>query len=168
MSGAGGIDGTGGAGGRVASLNVSPGGVPKRPVAEAEVGPLGMAGDRQRNLKYHGGPERALCLYALERIDALRAEGHPVVPGALGENVTVSGLDWDAVVPGRRLRIGAATVEIASFTTPCRTITGCFGDGRPGRVSHRTHPGWSRVYARVVYGGIIRLADPVVLLPPDG
>ncbi len=49
--------------GRIVQLNTSPGGVPKLPVPEAEVTPSGMAGDRQRNLRFHGGPRRALCLY---------------------------------------------------------------------------------------------------------
>src|SRR2546422_5744398 len=33
-------------------------------------------------------------MYAMEAIEALRAEGHPIVPGAIGENLTVHGLDW--------------------------------------------------------------------------
>ena len=151
--------------GRVASLNVSAGGVPKLPVASAEVTVAGVAGDWQRNRKYHGGPDRALCLWSLERIQALQAEGHPVAPGTTGENVTVAGLDWARVVPGARLRIGAALVEVTAYTRPCRTITRSFADGRPGRVSQRTHPGWSRVYARVLEGARVAEGDPVVLAP---
>lgn len=149
--------------GRVASLNVSDGGVPKLPVRSAEVTPDGVAGDRQRNRKYHGGPDRALCLWSLERIHGLQAEGHPVAPGSTGENVTVAGLDWDSVTPGTRLRIGPVLAEVTAYTTPCRTITRSFVDGRPGRVSQRTHPGWSRVYARVLEAGRVAEGDPVVL-----
>ncbi|PYM54959.1 MAG: MOSC domain-containing protein, partial [Candidatus Rokuibacteriota bacterium] len=53
--------------GRIAQVNVSPGGVPKRPVPEARVTPLGIEGDGHRDRERHGGPERALCLFALER-----------------------------------------------------------------------------------------------------
>jgi MOSC domain-containing protein YiiM len=150
----------------VASLNLSRGGVPKLPVLVAEVTVNGLAGDWQRNRKYHGGPDRALCLYSAELLAALRAEGHPVVPGSLGENVTVSGVPWLLVVPGVRLRLGAALVEVASYTVPCRTIRGLFRDGRPARVGQRANPGWSRVYARVLEGGALAVGDPVVLLPP--
>lgn len=66
--------------GRVAQINVSPGGVPKLPVASAQVTAQGLVGDRQKNLKYHGGPDRALCLWSLEVIETLLAEGHPIAP----------------------------------------------------------------------------------------
>lgn len=141
------------------------GGVPKLPVAAALVTAAGMAGDQQRNLKYHGGADRALCLYAVERLDALRREGHPIAIGTTGENVTVGGIDWALVVPGARLALGAAVlIEITSFTRPCRTIAGSFLGGRTGRVSQRTHPGWSRVYARVLAGGTVHEGDEVGLV----
>ena len=146
------------------SLNVSLGGVPKLPVASAMATAEGLAGDRQRNLKYHGGPDRALCLYSAERIDALRREGHPIATGTTGENVTVAGLDWALVAPGLRLALGAAVIEVTDFTRPCRTIAGSFVGGRTGRISQRTHPGWSRVYARVVVGGEVRVGDPVQIV----
>ncbi len=79
----------------VHQLNVSSGGVPKLPVERVVVSPNGLAGDGHDDTVHHGGPCRAVCLYALERIGALRQEGHPVEPGRLGENVTVAGLDWD-------------------------------------------------------------------------
>jgi len=150
---------------RVASLHVSNGGVPKRPVGEAEVTHAGMSGDRQRNLKYHGGPDRALCLYAAERITALQQEGHPIAPGAVGENVVVEGVDWDRVVPGTRLRIGERVeVEITSYTVPCKTIRKAFVHERFTRISQKVHPGWSRVYARVVRVGVVRPGDRVDLV----
>jgi MOSC domain-containing protein YiiM len=151
--------------GRIVQLSVSPGGLPKRPVPRARVTPLGLEGDAHRNAELHGGPDRALCLFALERIEALRAEGHPVTPGALGENLTVSGIDWDAVGPGARFRVGEAVViEVTRFTSPCVNIRPAFRGGEYARVSQKRHPGWSRVYARVVTPGEIQPGDPVVPL----
>jgi MOSC domain-containing protein YiiM len=151
--------------GRIVQLNVSPGGLPKRPVGRARVTPLGIEGDGHRNAELHGGPGRALCLFPLERIEALQAEGHPVTPGALGENLTVSGVDWDAVGPGARFRVGAAVViEVTRFTSPCVNIRPAFRDGEYARVSQKRHPGWSRVYARVVTPGEIAPGDAVVPL----
>lgn len=155
-------------GGRVASLNVSDGGVPKRAVESAEVTRDGMLGDRQRNLKYHGGRERALCLWSLERIEALRGEGHPVSPGSTGENVTVAGVEWAALAPGVRLRIGPVLAEVTDYTRPCRTIARSFLDGRSGRVSQKTHPGWSRVYARVLEEGRVAVGDAVSVVASGG
>ena len=153
--------------GVVVSLNRSQGGVPKRVVEEAFVDSHGLEGDRQRNLKYHGGPDRALCLYSAERIEALQAEGHPIAPGTTGENVTIGGLPWDRMVPGVRLRIGAAIAELTSFADPCRTIRDSFIGGRSGRISQKAHPGWSRVYARVVEGGGVRVGDAVEVVEPE-
>jgi len=155
-------------GGRVASLNVSDGGVPKRAVESAEVTRDGVRGDRQRNLKYHGGRERALCIWSLERIEALRAEGHPVSPGSTGENVTVAGVEWAALAPGVRLRIGPVLAEVTDYTRPCRTIARSFLGGRSGRVSQKTHPGWSRVYARVLEEGRVAVGDAVIVVASGG
>lgn len=151
--------------GRVVQVSVSNGGVPKRAVAEARVGPLGLEGDGHRDSEHHGGPERAVCLYAVEAIEALRAEGHAIAPGAIGENVTVAGLDWSAVQPGCRVLLGdRVLLQITRYTSPCLNITRAFKDGDYSRVSQKRHPGSSRVYARVLAGGVIRPGDPVRLV----
>src|ERR1043165_2763657 len=96
--------------GRLTSINRSDGGVPKLPVPAAQVTAAGVVGDRQRNLKYHGGPDRAVCLLAQEVIDDLAAQGHPIRPGSTGENLTIAGIDWSSLAPGAQLRVGAAVV----------------------------------------------------------
>lgn len=149
--------------GVVVSMNVSSGGVPKRPVPLARVSATGLDGDGQRNLEFHGGPDRALCVFAMERIEALQREGHPIAPGTTGENLTIRGLDWDRVVPGTALRVGDVTVEITAYASPCASIRPSFADGNSNRISQKLHPGWSRVYARVVGQGEIRVGDGVVL-----
>jgi MOSC domain-containing protein YiiM len=128
---------------------------------------LGLLKDAQNDKKGHGGPERAVCVYSLERIHALQAEGHPIDVGTAGENVTVEGIDWDLVVPGTRIRLGKeVALEVASFTSPCKTIKESFIDGKFVRISQKLHPGWSRVYARVLSEGQIRCGDSVELTPP--
>ena len=153
-------------GARIAQINVSPeGGVPKRSVPSASVTELGLAGDTQRDRRYHGGPERAVCLFALEHIQALRGEGHTITPGSIGENVTVVGLDWTRIVPGSRLELGdQVVVEVTRYTSPCFNIKSSFSAGDYSRVSQKTHPGWSRVYARVLRTGDIKHGDRVRLL----
>ena len=116
--------------GRIFQLNCSDGGVPKLAVREAFLTPTGLEGDRQRDLRFHGGPERALCLYPLERILELQAEGHPIFPGSIGENVTVVGLDWGLVEPGARLALGdEVLVEISDYAGPCKNIKASFRGG---------------------------------------
>jgi MOSC domain-containing protein YiiM len=148
--------------GRLVQINVSAGGVPKRPVPRARVLRSGVEGDAHRNAEHHGGPDRALCLFSIEQIEALRAEGHAVEPGALGENLTVAGLDWARVQPDDFFRLGGeVVVQITRFTSPCRSIRGAFLDGAYSRVSEKRHPGWSRVYARVLVPGALAADDPV-------
>jgi MOSC domain-containing protein YiiM len=154
---------------RVAQISVSAGGVPKRAVPAARVTRRGIEGDVQRNRRLHGGPDRAVCLFSLDRIHALQAEGHPIAPGSIGENVTLEGMDWEAVVPGVRLQLGAEVViQITDYTAPCANITGSFRDRDVARVSQRRHPGGSRVYARVLHEGGLASGDPARILSADG
>ena len=145
---------------RIFQLNVSPGGVPKRAVAFADLTPLGLAGDAVTKTRVHGGPTRALCLYALERILALQEEGATIFPGAIGENVTTVGLDWDQVVPGARLSLGDAEIEITKYAVPCNT-TSPFVCEDLARYAQDKNPGWSRVYARVLKTARLEPGMPV-------
>jgi len=153
---------------RIFQINVSDGGVPKLPVHSAEITPSGVVGDRQRDLEHHGGMERAVCLYALERILDLQAEGHPIYPGAAGENLTLAGLDWELIVPGLRLRLGGdALVEVTRYTSPCSNLAPYFIDAGFSRISQKLHPGWSRVYARLLQPRVVRVGDRVEIWTPS-
>lgn len=151
--------------GVIVSINVSRGGVPKLPVSMARVNPAGVEGDGQRDRRHHGGPDRALCLYSMERIETLQREGHGIAPGTTGENLTVRGLDWDTVAPGVQLRVGDVTLEITAYASPCKSIRASFADENSNRISQQLHPGWSRVYARVVNSGELRVGEAVVRTP---
>jgi len=151
--------------GSVASINISAGGVPKRRVTGAKVSPFGLQGDDQNDKVHHGGPERAVCIYSLEKLRSLKGEGHPIDVGTAGENLTVEGIHWESVMPGIRLRVGPSVVlEVTSFTKPCKTIRHSFIDGHFVRISQKVHPGWSRVYARVIEVGEVNLGDRVEVL----
>jgi MOSC domain-containing protein YiiM len=148
--------------GYIFQLNCSDGGVPKRPVREAQLTPTGLNCDRQAHLKIHGGPARALCLYALEHITQLQDEGHPIYPGSVGENVTIVGLDWETLGPGIRLALGdEVLIEITSYAGPCKTIAGSFTRGEFKRISQKKHPGESRLYARVLKTGRLATGQKV-------
>jgi len=149
----------------IVQISRSAGGVPKLPLVEAEVTELGIEGDGHNDRENHGGPERALCLFAIERIETMAGEGHAITAGAAGENITTRGLDWDRVTPGTRLRLGAnVVVEVTRYTTPCMTNQRWFMDGDFNRMHQNVHPGFSRVYARVLQPGRLRAGDPVVIV----
>ncbi|MDA0364473.1 MAG: MOSC domain-containing protein [Chloroflexi bacterium] len=125
----------------------------------------GVEGDRQADRRAHGGPRRAVCLYPLELIEALAAEGHDVAPGHFGENITTRGLDWDLVLPGVRLRLGAEVlIEITEYTTPCWKQSQWFTDGDFNRLSAGAHPGQARVYAKVIEGGTVETGSKIELI----
>ena len=153
--------------GRVVQISVSDGGVPKTAVPSARIAESGVEGDRQANPDIHGGPERAVCLFSMERIRNLQGEGHAIVPGAVGENVTVEGVDWDAVLPKSRILLGDdVALEVTRYTSPCTNIKAAFKGGEYARISQKVHAGWSRVYARVLVPGIVRAGDAVRVLAP--
>jgi MOSC domain-containing protein YiiM len=146
--------------GHIFQISTSHGGVPKRAVYRAQVETLGVAGDQHRDTVHHGGPDRAVCLYSLEKILALQAEGNPIFPGSVGENITLTGVDWESIVPGKRIRLGEQVLlEVTQYTTPCNNITGSFADGDSDRILEKIHTGWSRVYARVLQPGEVRIGD---------
>jgi len=148
--------------GRIFQLARSQGGVPKLAIPEARVGELGIEGDVQKHTKFHGGPERALCLFALEVIQKLQAEGHPIYPGSAGENVTISGIDWAALAKGSRIQLGdEVIVELTRTTDPCKQIRASFIGGEFRRLDA---PGETRWYCRVLHGGLLRVAMPVRVL----
>ena len=154
--------------GVIHQINISPGGVPKLSVDAARVTRLGIVGDEHNDKENHGGPLAALCLYCLEEIERLQAEGHPIGPGTTGENITLAGIGWGAMMPGARLALGdEVVIELTDYATPCKTIRDSFIDQEFVRISQKLHPGESRVYARILREGVIRPGDNVALLPPD-
>ena len=154
------------ASGRVLQVNVSPGGLPKLPVEQAWVSHLGLDGDGHNDRTVHGGPHRAVCLFGIEAIERLQAEGHPVGAGGVGENLTTTGIEWSLLPAGTRARIGdEVLLEIADTASPCATQRPNFSDGRYSRISIEIHPSDARMYARVIQEGRVRPNDPIELLP---
>lgn len=146
---------------RIFQLSRSPGGVPKLAVREARATALGLDGDGHAHPKIHGGPERALCLYSLEAILALQAQGHPIFPGSAGENVTITGYPWTTLAAGTRLRLGDdVLVELTRIAAPCKTILDSFADRSSKRLAD---PAIGRWYARVLSEGLLRAGQPVTL-----
>jgi MOSC domain-containing protein YiiM len=149
--------------GSVHSINLSRGGLPKHPQSSAMMRTAGLEGDRQNDPRHHGGPERAITLYSLELIHALQAEGHPIVPGSIGENLTLAAVDWAVMVASVEIEVGDALLEVTRAASPCEKIAGSFLRNNFLRVSEKLHPGWSRWCARVLREGVVTVGDKVVL-----
>lgn len=142
-------------------VNVSPGGMPKLPVDAARVTVDGVEGDWQKNRKYHGGPNRAVCLYSEELYTYLRGRGIDVSNGQVGENFTTRGLDLQTLAPGDRLRVGAeCVIEITVVRIPCGQLR-MWDATLPEAIVG--HSGW---LAKVVREGMVRPGDAIEKLPP--
>jgi MOSC domain-containing protein YiiM len=148
--------------GRVVSVNVSPGGVPKLPISGAWVGALGLDADGHVSPN-HGGPRAAVCLYSVEAIARVAAEGHQAFPGAYGENLTLEGIDLGALAPGDVLEVGddGLALELTQNAAPCAKQEQWFLEGRIERISAKRYPADARWYARVLVEGRVRPGDRV-------
>jgi MOSC domain-containing protein YiiM len=149
---------------RVASVNVSPGGVPKLPIDGTWVGRLGLEGDGHTEPEpMHGGPDQAVSLYSLESIARVAADGHRAFPGAFGENLTFEGIEMGSLSAGDRLAIGdQLVIELTKHAQPCQTIAHWFKRKRIARISGKLHPEDARWYARVIHEGRVEVGDRVL------
>jgi MOSC domain-containing protein YiiM len=106
------------------------GGVPKHAVPHADLTTAGIAGDTWR-YPFHGGARKAVLLVTVEGIDELVAQGFPLFPGALGENLTTRGIDRRGLRVGAWLHVGEAIVELTQMRLPCAALD-VYGAGIPG------------------------------------
>src|SRR5438552_11563047 len=108
--------------GQIIQINISTGGLPKRPIPEGLITPFGIEGDFCAHPEIHGGPRQAVLLIAAEAVDELVARGYPISYGALGENLTTRGLDRRQLRLGQRLRVGGAVIELTKVRVPCGSL----------------------------------------------
>ncbi len=115
--------------GSVEQLSVKPRtpgqrGLPKQAVQRLRITAAGAEGDynHYRTTKVHSNPNLAILLLTREVIDTLRAEGWPVEPGDLGENLTLDGVQEAVLKPGCRLRIGEVLLEVSEPCDPCSEV----------------------------------------------
>ena len=145
--------------GTLVQLNVSGGGMPKSPIESARVTVDGVDGDWQKNRKYHGGPNRAVCIYSVELYEWLGEQGIPLQAGSIGENFTTRGIDLQKLKKGDRLRAGRCVVEITDVRIPCSQLKKWDAD-LPELIVGRS--GW---VAKVVEEGVVRAGDAVEVVP---
>jgi MOSC domain-containing protein YiiM len=142
----------------VLSVNISPGGIPKRPVGRGEVTCDGIVGDSHNHEK-HITPLQAFLLIDIEDIEQLQREGYRVYPGAMGENLTCRGLDVDSLPPGARLAFpGGLVLELTKARKPCYVLDSI------DPVLKKVVVGRAGMYARVVEAGPIRAGERIDVL----
>lgn len=159
--------------GRLIQISRSKGGMPKRGIERpVMVGLEGVEGDRHFNTRLHGGRNKAVLMIAAEFLEAMAARGIAVYPGALGENLTVAGLDPHLWRSGQRYRVGdGVVIELTKLRTPCshldvygQEIKAEMYDARC-RLGDVDSPKWAHggFYACVIRPGLAMAGTPVVL-----
>ncbi|GAA3130357.1 MOSC domain-containing protein [Planomonospora alba] len=142
--------------------------IAKTPVeGPVALGPEGLDGDEQADLRHHGGPDKAVCVYPAEYYPhAETLLGGPLGPAAFGENFTTAGLADDEVVVGSIYRIGTATVQVSQPRRPCFKLAARHA-GRPGAgrlpVELQT-AGRTGFYLRVLVRGRVSAGQAFQLL----
>ena len=109
----------------------------------------GTAGKRQVTLIQTEHLQVMASLLGLESVD----------PALLRRNICISGLNLLAL-KGKRFQIGDALLEYTGLCHPCSFMEEVFGDG--GYNAIRGHGG---ITASVIRTGVIRLDDPVKMMP---
>jgi MOSC domain-containing protein YiiM len=123
------------------------------------VGPMGLAGDSQGNLRLHGGLDKAVYAYPVSGYAGWRAEFPELAmrPGAMGENLVVAEMDEHSVHIGDIVRIGSALLQVSQIREPCSTLAAIHGTARVVRAMTRSgRCGW---YLRVLENGVIAAGD---------
>lgn len=156
----------------ILQVNVSRGGIPKHPVPEAQLTVEGLVGDSWAHPDIHGGRRQAALLITAEGLAELNAYGFQLAPGALGENLTTTGLDRTSVRAGQRYQVGSAIIQITKLRSPCSTLN-ALGTGIQAAIfdaqtkaGDATSPRWglSGFYASVVQPGTVRPGDTIELI----
>ena len=96
-------------------------GIFKSTISEpAVVTKTGIIGDEQADLKVHGGPDKAICVYSLDHLPYWEKQiNKELAAGAFGENFSVTDVSESDVCIGDTFRCGDVTVQVSQPRQPC-------------------------------------------------
>ena len=128
---------------------------------------LNLDGDRQADLRVHGGPEKAVYAYPSEFYELWSRERPELDlgPGAFGENLTTEGLLDGDVSVGDRFRVGTAELVVTQPRLPCFKLG--IRMGRDEFVTEFLERGLLGFYLAVAREGEVAAGDPIVELERD-
>ena len=141
-------------------------GIYKSPVkGPVRVDGVKLVGDRQADLRVHGGIHKAVYAYALEDYEWWSGQlDRTLVPGTFGDNLTTEGIDLADAVVGQRWRINDAVLEISEPRMPCYKLGIRMDDPEfPTKFSAADRPG---SYLRIIDEGSLAAGDRIEVGPP--
>ena len=122
-----------------------------------------LDGDRQADLRVHGGPTRALMLYGAENYEHWARElGRQLPYGSFGENFTIAGFDQSTASAGDIYSVGEAIIQLTELRGPCYKLQ--YRTETPDMIDRVLANGRSGIYARVLQEGLVQVGDAVTLL----
>ncbi len=143
-----------------------PSGIVKLPRSDrVAVTSLGLEGDEIADLSVHGGPDKAVYGYAASRYPAWAGEFPNLATsfrgGAMGENLTVAGLDETDLCVGDVHAIGTALLQACQPRQPCFKFALRHENVLLPRAMVKS--GFSGWYYRVIRPGTLGAGDAVIL-----
>lgn len=136
------------------------------------VKPLGLEGDEQADLSVHGGLEKAIYAYPSEHYAFWHAQraladvgglDDQLPNGALGENLTLSGLLESDVWVGDVLEFAHCTLRVDQPREPCFKFNAAMG--YKSAVKDMAQSGFCGFYLSVDTPGQLQAGEPFVLHP---
>lgn len=127
------------------------------------LGYQGFRGDEVADTRYHGGVDKAVCVYASEHLDYWRALPGlgEMASGAFGENLSTQGLTEEDACIGDIYQIGEALVQVSQPRQPCWKLA------RRWRVKDLAaqveRNGKTGFYFRVLQHGHVSAGDGIAL-----
>jgi MOSC domain-containing protein YiiM len=124
---------------------------------------VNVHGDDQADRRVHGGPDKAVYVYAVEDYEWWSTTRGPLGPGTFGDNLTTAGLDLEASSIGDRWRVGSAVLEVAQPRTPCFKLAIRMADD--GFTEAFEEAGRLGVYLRIIMAGTVEAGDTIDIEP---
>jgi MOSC domain-containing protein YiiM len=133
-----------------------------------EVSTTNIEGDRQADLRFHGGPDKAIYCYPSGHLaywrDELGYDGDGVY-APFGENLSVTGIDEATACIGDIWRWGTVTLQISQPRWPCYKLR--MHTGQPRMVKCFVASGRSGWYLRVLEAGTAPTSGEITIVERD-
>ena len=131
-------------------------GTEKKPIQETKIiENFGLEHDAHAG-KWH----RQVSLLPYEEREDFKRRGGDVEDGAFGENLLISGIDFNELVVGSHVHIGEVDLEITQRGKSCHAHCRIYH-----QVGECIMPRLG-IFARVIHGGVIHCDDEVTYTPP--
>ena len=124
-----------------------------------------LEGDRQGDLRVHGGPDKAVYAYPSEHLPLWNAElqpDEPFGPGTFGENLTTAGWLETEVRIGDVWAWGDARLQVCQPRYPCFKLA--MATERPQVGKRMLETGRNGWYLRVLQPGEVLVAGPITVI----